>query len=138
MATNATNQKKNNKKLMTALLVLALAVVALLLVYRQFGPQTSAGNKSLTISVESADGATTDYAVLTDAEYLRQAMDEADGLTYEMTDGMVITINGERADWNEDSAYWAFYVNGEYCQYGVDEQPVADGDEFDIVYTPAQ
>ena len=33
---------------------------------------------------------------------------------------------------------FGFYVNGEYCNYGVSEQPVEDGDEFSIVYTPAQ
>ena len=29
------------------------------------------------------------------------------------------------------------YINGEYCNYGISEQPVADGDVFKIEYTPA-
>ena len=32
------------------------------------------------------------------------------------------------------SAYWGFYINGEYCSYGIDSQPVSDGDIFEIVY----
>ena len=31
-----------------------------------------------------------------------------------------------------------FYVNDEYCNYGVSEQPVEDGDKFSIVYTLAE
>ena len=48
---------------------------------------------------------------------------------------MVDTVNGEKAVYEEDGAYWGFTVNGEYCNYGIAEQPVADGDEFEIVYT---
>ena len=73
------------------------------------------------------------------AEYLRQAMEEADGLTFSGTESefglTVITVNGETADYNTDGAYWAFYVNGEYCNYGIDTQPVAEGDAFSITYT---
>ena len=32
-------------------------------------------------------------------------------------------------------AYWGFSVNGQYCNYGIDEQPVEDGDAFVIAYT---
>ena len=31
--------------------------------------------------------------------------------------------------------YWSFYVNDEYCNYGIDSQPVHDGDKFRIEYT---
>ncbi|MBR6381239.1 MAG: DUF4430 domain-containing protein, partial [Lachnospiraceae bacterium] len=44
---------------------------------------------------------------------------------------------GEQAIYAVDNAYWAFYVNDEYCQYGIDSQPVADGDAFKIVYESA-
>jgi len=60
-------------------------------------------------------------------------------LTFEGTEteyGLTISaINGETADFNVDSAYWSFYVNDDYCNYGVSEQPVKDGDAFRIVYT---
>ena len=48
---------------------------------------------------------------------------------------MINTVNGETADFNTDGAYWSFYVNGEYCNYGISEQPVEDGDAFQIIYT---
>lgn len=48
---------------------------------------------------------------------------------------MVTVVNGVSADYNVDGSYWAFYVNDEYCQFGVDEQPVNDKDTFKIEYT---
>ena len=48
---------------------------------------------------------------------------------------MVETVNGETVDFDRDGSYWAFYVNGEYCSYGIDTQPVEDEDVFRIEYT---
>ena len=43
-----------------------------------------------------------------------------------------------RTDWEKDKAYWYFYVNDEACMVGIEEQPVEDGDAFEIVYTKAE
>ncbi|MBP5555848.1 MAG: DUF4430 domain-containing protein [Lachnospiraceae bacterium] len=99
------------------------------------------GSKNIVIEVKDSEGNVTTYDVTTDAEFLRQAMDEAEGLTYEGTDSeygmMVEVVNGEQAIYAEDNAYWAFYVNGEYGNYGIDSQPVTDGDTYSIVYEAA-
>ena len=57
-----------------------------------------------------------------------------------MTNGrfFVTQVNGLRADYTLDGAYWSFYINGEYCMEGVDSQPIADGDAFTIQYELAQ
>ena len=47
----------------------------------------------------------------------------------------VNSVNGEEAIYETDAAYWGFFVNGEYCNYGISEQPVEDGDAFQIIYT---
>ena len=82
-----------------------------------------------------------EYQLKTDAAYLREAMEEAEGLSFSGAESeygmMVDTVNGVTADFNADGAYWSFYVNGEYCNYGIDTQPVEDGDVFSIVYTSA-
>lgn len=131
--------KRNHKILGVAAIV--LAAVVMLLAYTAFRPQTVEGGKAVTIEVVDNAGASVVYEVATDAEYLQGAMDEAEGLVYEYTDGpygaSVHTVNGVRADYTLDSAYWAFYINDEYCNYGISEQPVADGDAFRIEYTPA-
>ncbi len=131
--------KKTNKKSLIAAAIFAVVVIVLAICYFTFKPAASAGAKALTISVTDDQGATTEYAVQTDAEYLRQAMEETEGLEFSGTESdyglMVETVNGVTADYNVDGAYWAFYVNDEYCQYGVDEQPVNDGEAYAIVYT---
>lgn len=129
--------KKTILIVVAALLVLALMLGA----YFLFREQATQGEKAITITVINSKGEQTVYALQTDALYLEQAMQEAEGLTYEGSEGpyglMISHINGERAVYEEDGAYWGFNVNGSYCNYGISEQPVNDGDDFEIVYTPA-
>ena len=133
--------KKTRFSLKKALAVAALILLAaaLAVVYAVFGAKPTEGSKQITISVVNSKAETTTYSLKTDAQYLRQAMDEAEGLTYTGTEGpygiMITAVNGETADYSVDASYWSFNVNGEYCNYGVDEQPVNDGDAFSIVYT---
>ena len=135
---NAKKTRMSMKKLLAAAILLLLAA-ALALTYFTFREKPVAGSKSITISVVNSESKTTEYSLKTDAQFLRQAMDEAEGLTYSGSEGpyglMVDTVNGETADYNVNGAYWSFNINGEYCNYGIDEQPVTDGDAFSIVYT---
>ena len=50
---------------------------------------------------------------------------------------MVDTVDGQRYDYNEDGAYWAFNINGEYAMTGVDTTPIKDGDVYSFVATKA-
>ncbi len=133
-------QKKMSKGKIALALGALVAVVALLIgVYAAFGAKPVAGSKNITIEVVNKAAESVVYELSTDAEFLRQAMDEAEGLTYDGTESeyglMVSTVNGEVADYSVDASYWSFYVNDEYCNYGIDTQPVMDGDAFAIVYT---
>ena len=135
--------KSGNKKLIIGLIVLVVLIGAFAVIYNVFRPKPAEGSKSITINVVNSKEEKTSYSVKTDAQYLRQAMEEAEGLTFSGTESeefgmMVDTVNGERADYTLDNAYWSFLVNGEYAAYGIDSQPVNDGDEFSIVYTPAE
>jgi len=135
---NAKKTRFSAKKALAAALLLLLAA-ALVMVYAVFGAKPVSGSKNVTISVVNSNAETTTYSLKTDAEFLRQAMDEAEGLTYTGTEGpyglMLSSVNGETADFSVDGAYWSITVNGEYGNYGVDEQPVMDGDAFALVYT---
>ena len=131
---------KNSKKII-ALVAVVLVVALMAFAYINFKPQTSAGAKSITIEVINSAQESTVYEVKTDAEFLQGAMDAAEGLEYTYSDGpygpMVETVNGESAVYEKDGAYWGFNLNGEYCNYGISEQPVTDGDAFQIVWTKA-
>ena len=129
---------KNKKKLLGIGLIIVL-IAAMALVYGKFSEKPVEGSKNITIEVVNSNEESKVYELKTDAEYLIEAMEEADGLTFEGKEGefgmSIMTVNGETADFNVDASYWAFYVNDEYCNYGVSEQPVEDGDAFAIVYT---
>ena len=131
-------RKKMKKKLLGIVLVVVL-VLGLGFVYSQFSEKTVEGSKAITIEVVDNAEKSTVYELNTDAEYLREAMDEVEELTYDGEDSdygfTVYSVNGVTADYNTDGAYWGFYVNEEYCNYGIDQQPVNDQDAFQIVYT---
>lgn len=134
-----TEKKQMNKKTLLGVVGLAVVVALMAIIYAVFGPKGVAGTKEITIEVINSKKESVVYEVKTDAEFLRQAMEEADGLKFsgtESTYGLtVMTVNGETADYNVDGSYWAFYVNGNYCNNGIDSEPIADGDAFQIVYT---
>ncbi len=134
-----TETKKSSKKTVIGVLILVVLIAVLGIMYAVFREKPTEGTKNITIEVVNKEQETSSYEVQTSAEYLRGAMEEAEGLTFSGTDsefGLTVdTVNGETADYNTDGAYWAFYVNGEYCNYGVDSQPIADGDVFTIAYT---
>lgn len=143
-ANSQNTTKKSKGKLIALICALVVLVGAFIALWVVFGPKTTEGNKDVSLSVVGETGETTSYEAKTDALVLKELMDELedDGFTYGGTDSeygiMVDTINGVRADYTLDGAHWSFYVNDEYCNYGISEQPVNDGDSFSIVYTPAQ
>lgn len=129
---------KKSVKIILGVTGVAVLIAALVAVWMIFGAKPQEGAKEITIEVINSADESTVYELNTDAEYLRQAMDEAEGLTYDGIESeygvMISAINGEVADYSVDGAYWSFYVNGEYCNYGIDTQPIADGDAFVIEY----
>ena len=130
--------KKNVKRILAAALFVLL-IAALAFVYVTFGEKAVSGSKAVTLEVISSAAEKTVYSLRTDAEYLSEAMEEAEGLTFVAEEGpyglAVSSVNGETADFNVNGAYWGFFVNGEYCNYGISQQPVHDGDVFTIAYT---
>ena len=126
-----------NKKLLGFGAIIVL-IIAMVFAFNAFKQKPVEGAKAITIEVVDDQKKSTTYELKTDAEYLRGAMDEADGLTYEGDESeyglMVHTVNGVKADFNVDGSYWSFYVNDEYCMNGIDTQVVNDQDHFKIEY----
>ena len=143
-ANNQTTKKKGMGNLILGISILVVLIGLFVALWFVFGPKTTEGTKEVSLSVVYEDKTTKDYNTKTDALVLQDLMDELkdDGFSYGGNESdyglMVDTINGIRADYTLDGAYWSFYVNDEYCNYGISEQPVNDGDAFAIVYTPAQ
>ena len=130
--------KRNNKTIVAAGVILVVLVAAVAILYAKFKPKPTAGMKEITVTVVDNEGNEKKYEHKTEAEYLRQALEEIEDLTVEGPEeqyGMYVQkVNGLKAVYEEDNAYWAFYVNDEYCNYSIEEQPVNDGDAFAIKY----
>ena len=97
-----------------------------------------AAMKNITVEVVNEKGESKTYNIKTDAKLLYDAIKTTDGLSLEGNVGdygyYITAVNGVTADFDKDQAYWAFYVNGEYGQTSIDTQPIADGDDFRLVY----
>ena len=109
--------KKSNKKVIIGVVALVAVIAIMAAVFFMFRAKPVEGSKSITIEVINKAQESTTYTLKTDAEYLRQAMEEAKGLEFSGTEGQygftVETINGETTDFNNGS-YWGFYVNETY------------------------
>ncbi len=129
---------KGSKKIIFAILAVVLLIAAMVAAYFIFKPGTQKGAKAITIEVVNDKAEKKTYEFRTDAEYLVDAMEEAEGLTFEGTEGdyglYLNTVNGLTADYAADGAYWSLYVNGSYGNYGVSDQPVIDGEVYTLQY----
>lgn len=128
---------KKNQKLIIAAVVAVLLVVCLLAIYFATRPATSQGAKTITVEVVHGDGSAKTFTYHTDAEYLGEVL-LAEGLIEgdQGQFGLYITkVDGETADYDENSSYWALYEGEEYAAQGIDQTPIADGGTFSLVYT---
>lgn len=129
-----------NKKIILAIVALVAVIGILLGVYFATRPDTQEGAKTFTLTVVHADGSEKTFTYKTDAEYLSEALLEQ-GIVVgsEGPYGLDIShVDGEKAVWAEDNAYWALYVGEEYATTGPSSTPVYDGSTFKYVYTPAE
>ena len=130
-----------NKKLGIVLGVIALVLVAALFVgiYLATRPETSQGSKEITVIVEHGNGETKNFVYHTDEEFLGPVLTENGLVEGEMGQyGLYIKwVDGERAVYEEDGAYWSLYIGQEPAMTGADTTPIQDGDLFKLVYTLA-
>lgn len=125
-----------NKKILIAVIVLAAVIALLLGVYFATRPEAVEGGKSFTVTVVHADGTERTFQYSTDEEMLGAFL-EAEGLIESQgaDDGMFHTVDGEKADWNENQSYWAFYLGEEYATTGIYTTLITDGAAYKLVYT---
>ncbi|NLK29330.1 MAG: DUF4430 domain-containing protein [Clostridiales bacterium] len=127
--------KKNFKPIIATLVLLAvIAIMALL--YHQLKPEAEKGDKEITVEVIIPEEEPEEFVLDTDAEYLRQALEEANLIKgTESEYGLYITeVNNRVADSSKEE-WWCITKSGEEIFYGVDEIAIADGDHYEITLT---
>lgn len=129
-------QNKTYFKLMIACAALAVVIISMLLVYNQFKPETNQGAKQITIEVVIPEEETEAFTLHTDAEYLRQALEEANLIKGSDGDyGLFITeVNGHISD-DTKQEWWCITKDGAQVNNGVDTIAIADGDKYEITLT---
>ena len=130
-----------SKKAIIGIIALVVVIIVMAFTYKALKPKAQQGTKEVQLEVISQDGTKKTYSTKTDAEFLVEVMDELkdQGFSYSGIDSeyglMIDTVNDETANFSDNGAYWGIFVNGEFANYGISEQPVTDGDIFGLVYT---
>lgn len=129
-------QNKNFRKALLACAALVVVIIAMLLVYNQFKPSTQKGAKEITVQVVIPEEETKEFTIHTDAEYLRQALE--DEKLIQGNDGeyglFITEVNGRVAqDTNQE--WWCITKAGGQVNTSVDEIAIADGDQYELTLT---
>lgn len=124
-----------NKKLL-GLCALILAVVVLAGVFFLTRPDTTAGGKNITVTVIHKDESQKVFELSTDQEYLGPALVEGKVVEDNQSDyGLyILTADGETVD-EANQEWWCLTQNGESLTVGADDQPIADGESYEVVFT---
>ena len=95
------------------------------------------GKLSFNFVYEDLDGNETRYEIHTDKAIVGEAL-----MDNELVSGtvgewglMVDTVGGLTLDFDKDGMYWAFFVDGEYAQTGVDSTEITEGAVYSFVPT---
>ena len=104
-------------------------------------PSSSAGAKddgqgdtAFTLEVIDSEGARSLFNVKTNEKTVGAALLALDLIAGEDSPyGLYVkTVNGITADYDTDGSYWAFYIDGEYAQTGVDSTDIKAGATYTL------
>ena len=97
------------------------------------------GSTTFTFEVTDNDGNVSVWNVHTNESTVGDALVGVGLIEGDVSDfGLMVThVNGLRADFTEDGAWWAFYIDGEMAMAGVDSTDIEEGASYAFVYTPA-
>lgn len=116
---------------LAVVLVAALAVGAYFL-YDSLKPEVQEGSKTVTVMVTRDGEILQNKSYKTNEEYLEGLLREND--IAEFSSGQygvyIESACGIKAD--STSEFWAIYLNGEMTQYGASEQPIKDGENYEL------
>ncbi len=94
------------------------------------------GENTFSVTVKVEEQSVT-FTINTDKTIVGEALLEHELIAGDMEDyGLYVKyVNGIRADYDIDKAYWAFYIDGEYALTGVDNTPIEEGKNYELIYS---
>ena len=123
---------KKKGTLIAGIILVAVCVLAAILA-SAFKPETTKGEKEVTVVVVHADGTENEFIYQTDAEYLREVLEENALIEGEESEyGIFIqTVDGETAD-DALQQWWCITKGGEQVNTSADQAPIQDGDQYEL------
>ncbi|MCL2082655.1 MAG: DUF4430 domain-containing protein [Oscillospiraceae bacterium] len=90
------------------------------------------GGTAFRLEVTDGNGLTAAWNVHTDETTVGDAL-----LSVGFTDAndFITDVNGMKADFDKDNAYWAFYIDGEYATTGAGSTTIEPDKTYAFVYT---
>lgn len=87
------------------------------------------GDTQFTFTMVDGENNETNFEIHTDKKTVGEALLDVGLIAGEESDyGLYVkTVNGITVDFEEDGAYWAFYVGDEYATTGVDSTEIEEG-----------
>lgn len=87
------------------------------------------GENKFSFTVTDIDGTVTEFEISTDKKVVGEALLELGLISGEEGPyGLYVKeVNGITADYDKNSTYWAFYVDGEYAVSGIDLTEIEEG-----------
>lgn len=90
------------------------------------------GAKTVTVVITAEEQSLT-FTIHTDKDTLGEALREHDLI--EDDNGLIHTINGICADWDNGGWWWKFTKNGEMMPKGADSATIANGEQYEFTRT---
>ena len=131
-------QTKFHRFLSLTLCLVLIAAMALMVVSCNQRKEDGE-EKSFTFIVVDAEGKEKTFKITTERAYVGDALLDEKLIEGEDSEyGLFVKkVNGIRADYNLDGAYWAFYEGNKQAMKGVDNTEIKDGATYKFVYTKA-
>lgn len=129
-------EKKQNKKIIVAVVALVAVAVAMFAIYKFAMPKAQKGDKEITVVVVHGDKSEKEFTYSTDEDYLAPVI-TAEGLA-EGEDGeyglFITTVDGETADDSKEQ-WWCITEGSEPVTTSASELVIEDGDQFELTLT---
>ncbi len=96
----------------------------------------AAETKNITLKVVHKDGSEKEFAIETDADNLRAALEQEKLVEGDESDyGLYVkTVDGETVD-EANQEWWCLTKGGEMTTTGVDDTKIADGEAYEFTFT---
>lgn len=123
-------------KRVLSLILAVLLLVSMLCACSGDAKETETDGISITFTVTHDDGTEKKFDITTTATTLADALLQ-EKLVEESAEsaGLYDVVDGEKADWNDNEAWWCFYKAGEMLSVGINETEIADGESYEAVFT---